>query len=1185
VGGPEVKIRLFGGLAVEVAGIDVTGLLPGRKGRAALAFMAVRHPTGATRDELVDVLWPEKRPADPRANLRTLLSRVRDAVGSDALEDGRGLRIVINELASDLAQARSYVGAASSDRDARRAESAVANARAAVDIMDRPFLPELDGEWLDRTRRDLDRELSEMLCCIADMGSLAGGDLGDEAIAAARELVERDGYLERSHGLLMLALARRGEAAEALRVFEGVRRQLVEELGTSPGPDLQTLHAAILREEDLSGGAADSSPVGWSPADVPIPPPVAAAADRAFIGRTREVRLLATSGDSEEGGRFLTVAGPPGIGKSRLITQAALQVGGSGQIVLFGRCDEDVTGPYQPFVEALRHLMRPLSPTEISNLLDRAQVDLARILPELRQGETTSSEEPDAERYRLFEAVASVLRRLAHTSPVLLVLDDLHWADRPTQLMLLHVERAVRDLPVNIVIAYRNTVADQREGFRDLLADIRREREVVAMTLDGLGDAELREMVAAEFDSALPEPVLEMIGSRTGGNPLLARELSRDLLQHHDAGRGWPDDKQLRAWPVPEGIQQLTMRRLAAYSGADRDLISRAASLGRVVRPTELAVTAEVSLPVALALLERVTDAGFLVDRRSEPGAFAFAHPLIRDAIVASMSPTRLAHMHLENAQRLERHWTGPALELHLHELAHHRVAAAGAGLEVEDAVNWLERAAWQAERQLAYEASALHYSRALELLGEDSVSRRRRASLLLGLAAAHWRSGHRDDSRAARAAAFDIATHLDDADLMATAAIGHERYFELTSFEPDEHSMARQALARLPDESAGRRAQLLARLSRIDHWTGDRTLTTAVASEAVRLARDAGGGEVLADALNALLLAYRVPGTPIHARLATASELIELGRDLGMDERRLEGEAHRLLAIVEGGRTTEIRGAVERFGRIAEGVRQPFWMYFRQAWAATFAFNEGHLDRSERFAETATATATGARSDAADFSASATVQRMVEQGRAGEVADLASQFVTAGIHGGVWRAGVAMVLARSGRADEARASLGELIGTDRIRLPRDVLWGMGACLLADAAHAVGDRDAARTIYRELEPRPLWIAMAGSARGFLLVSQRLGQLAQVLGDHSRALAHLAEARRQGQDLSAGLIVAWADVESAATLLDRGAPDDVARADVLLATVEGFAKGRGLGLIEQRITALRAGSPSGLAFAL
>jgi DNA-binding SARP family transcriptional activator/tetratricopeptide (TPR) repeat protein len=1184
LGGPEVNIRLFGGLTVEVAGVDVTGMLPGRKGRAALAFMAIRHPTGATRDELVDVLWPDKRPADPRANLRTLLSRVRDALGPDALEDGRALRIAPDGLATDLAQARSAVAAASSDRDARRAERAVGHARAAVDIMDRPFLPDLDGDWLDRTRRDLDRDLSEMLCCIADMGSLAGGDLGDEAIAAARELVERDGYLERSHGLLMLALARRGEAAEALRVFESVRQQLIDELGTSPGSDLLTLHAAILREEDLGGGSAAGSPAPWSPADVPLPPPVAAAAERAFIGRGRELRMLEELGDSEGHGQIVTVAGPPGIGKSRLITQAALRAGRADHIVLFGRCDEGADVPYQPFVEALRHLLRPWSATEVEDLLDRAQADLARILPELSRGETFSSDEPEAERHRLFEAVVSVLRRLAHTSRVLLVIDDLHWADRPTQRMLLHIERAVRDLPVSIVIANRNTVADQREGFRDLLADIRREREVVAITLDGLGDAELRAMVSAEFGGGLPDSLVEVIGSRTGGNPLLARELIRDI-QHHHGGRGWPDDQQLRMWPVPEGIQQLTMRRLAAFSSTDRDLIGRAASLGRVVRPTELAATANEPLTVALALLERAADAGFVVDRLSEPGAFAFGHPLIRDAIVASISPTRLAHMHLENAQRLEQHWTGPSLELHLPELAHHRVAAAAAGLEVEAAVDCVEKAARHAERQLAYEASAVHYSRALELLADNPASRRRRASLLLALAAAHWRSGHRDDSRVARREAFDIAIHLDDAELMAAAAIGHERYFELTSFEPDEHAMARQALSRLPDQPTGRRAQLLARLSRIDHWTGDRTLTTTVATEAVRLARDAGGGEVLADALNALLLAYRVPGHPIHARLMAASELIELGRDLDMDERRLEGEAHRLLAIVEGGRTTEIRGAVERFGRIVEGVRQPFWVYFRQAWAATLAFNEGNLDRAERLAEIATATATGARSDAADLGASATVQRMVEQGRASEVFDLTSEFVTAGVHDGVWRAGVALVLARAGRSDEAKACLRQMVGADRIRLPMDVLWGMGACLLADAAHAVGDQDAARTIYRELEPRPRWIAMAGTARGFLLVSQRLGLLAQVMGDHSRALAHLAEARRQGQDLSAGLIVTWADLESAATLLDRGAPEDVTRAHVLLAAVERFAEGRGLGLIEQRITALRAGSLSGPAFAI
>lgn len=1186
MGGPEIQIRLFGGLTVEVGGADVTGMLPGRKGRAAVAFLAMRHPTGATRDEFVDVLWPDTRPADPRANLRTLLSRIRDAMGSGALEDGRTLRLAVDNLDTDLARAQAAVVAACSDQDARRAERAVSHARAAVDILDRPLLPELDGEWLDRMRRSLERDLSEMLCCIADMGSLAGGDLGDEAIAAARELVERDGYLERGHTLLMLALARRGEAAEALRVFERVRLQLIDELGTSPGLELQALHTAILREEDLSAGADDVASDGWGQQDIPLPPPVAAATERTFVGREQELATLTMSGEPGRGGRVLTVDGPAGIGKSRLITEAASQAGKSGHVVLFGRADEDLMVPYQPFVEALRHLLRPLPRADVEKLLGRSLNDLARIIPELASVTPSPvAEDPDAERYQLFEAVASVLRRLAQAAPVLLVLDDLHWADRPTQLMLVHVERAVRDLGVSFLIAHRSTAADHAEGFGDLLADIRRERDVTTIALDGLDDSELRELVAAEIDGTPPERLVEVVKGRTGGNPLLARELTRDLLERHDQTSEWPAAAALQEWPVPEGIRQLTLRRLAVLSDAERDLIARGATLGRVVRPTELAIAAAVGPPDALHVLERATNAGLFVDRRSEPGAFAFAHPLIRDAIVASISPTRVAHMHLENAHRLEQHWDGPDIDLHLPELAHHRVAAAAAGLEVAAAVEWAERAARHAEHQLAHEASASHYSTALDLLLDEPATRPRRATLLIGLAAAQWRAGRRQDSVVSRRAAFEIATQLDDPELMAAAAIGHERYFELKRFQADEDSMTREALARLPSHPTARRAQLLARLSLVDHWTGDRSLTSAVASHAVLMARDTGDREVLADALNAQLLAYRAHRHSIHGRLNTAAELIEIGQELGLAERRLEGEAHRLIALVEGGRTTEIRAAVERFGRIVQGVRQPFWIYFWQAWAATLAFIEGHLEQSAQLADLAATTATGARADAADGLAAATVQRMVEQGRAAEVADLASQFVAEGIHEGVWRSGVTMVLARAGRADEARVRLHKLVGPDRIRLKRDVLWSMGACLLADAAHAIGDQGAARTIYRELEPGPRWIAMAGTGRGFLPVSQRLGQLAQVMGDHPRALAHLADARRQGQDLSAGLIVAWADLESAATLLDRGAPEDVSRAEVLLTSVERFADGRGLGLIAQRITALRDGAPDGLAFAI
>ena len=1180
---PRIQIHLFGTFAVEVDGVDVTAQLPGRKGRAALAYLAVQ-PEGASRDEFVTVLWPDKRPADPRANLRTLLSRIRDAIGNEALEDDRRLRLVTESLSLDLADARAHLEEAVAHRDARRVEGAVEHARAAVDILDRPFLPDVEGEWIERIRRGLDRDLCDMLACIADMGSLAGGDLGDEAIAAARELVERDGYLERSHGLLMLALARRGESAEALRVFESLRQQLLDELGTSPGPDLQALHTAILREESLTGDTRSGKERTWNPQDFTPPPPVVAIGEQIFVGRAREVELL-TDG-MKSGSGFITVAGPTGIGKSRLTIEAARRRA-DDTVVLFGRCDEGLAVPYQPFIEAVGHLLRPLSDAQVDGLLGRTRPELAKILPELGSDTPASADDTASpDRYHLFEAVSTLLRTIAEAVPLVVILDDLHWADQATQQMLRHVERSVRDVAVTLIVAHRDTPADQAPGFGELLADIRHERDVVVLDLEGLSEDEVREILETERSGPAPHELVAIVQERTGGNPLYARELTRDLLERYDADHSWPSPEELAAWPVPAGVRQLVARRLAVLQETHRQILARAATLGRVIRPEIVAVAMDVDRHEALAAFEAALGAGIVTVREGEGGSFAFAHPLIRDALVATISPARLGHLHLENAERLEEHWGADQLDAHLIELAQHRLAAAEAGLDLPGAIEWAARAAAYAEAQYAYEASISLRKRVFALLpAEDLQSRWRRTGLLLAIAAVQWRSGQREASRESRRKAFALAAQIDDTDLMTIAAIGHERYFELSTFEADEHSMTREALSRLPDGPSPQRAQLLAKLSRIDHWSGDPSLTTAVASEAVRLARDVGDHQVLAEALNALLLAYRAPGHSIQKRLDTATELIDLARRTKSPERRVEGEAHHLLAIVEAGRTRELRTAVERFGRIVEGVRQPFWIYIRQAWAATLAFIDGDLERSTQLHEIATATARGARSDAEDGGAAAIVQRVVEQGHAAAVADLTDKFVTEGVHPGVWRSGVAMVLARAGRAREARQILDEMVTPSGVRLPHDVLWGMGACLLADAAHAIGDREAAEVLYDELAATPRWIAMAGSGRGFLLVSQRLGQLAQVMGQHARALAHLAEARAQGQELSAGLLIAWAEIETAATLLDRGTPADLARAELLIASVERFAEGRGLGLIEQRIAALRSAGPQELAFAV
>lgn len=1181
-----MRIKLFDGFSVEVDGKDVTPLLPGRKGRITIAYLAAHHVEGVSREELVEVLWPVRRPAAPRANLRSLLSRIRHVLGADALIEGDRLRLA-DDIEIDLSQAVRQIVTAREARANRRAHVAVEAARNAVGILDGSMARGIDGDWIDRLRGTIDEYRNEMLACIADMGSLVGGDVGNEAIAAARELVERDGYLERSHAYLMRALVRGGERAEALRVFEALRHQLDEELGALPGPELQELHEAILRGEEVGGEACGQESVVWVSDQVPVPPEVAAAAERVFVGRDRELARLGAASGEHNGGNVIAVSGPPGVGKSLLTSRFAAQCAHSGQLVLFGRCDDGLGVAYQPFVEAIGRLVRVLPAEDVDRFFGRVAHDLARIVPDLDGAHLASSrDEPDTERYRLFEAVADVLRAVAQAAPVVLLLDDVHWSDRPTQQMLRHLVRATRDCDVAILITHRDTPTDHADGFAELLEDLVRDGDLTTVPLAGLDDEAIHTLMDAELGAQVSQSVVAAIGARTGGNPLFARELARDLRTHLSSSGAGLSDTDLRSWPVPDGIQHVVSRRCALLGEVEQELITRAATLGREVFPTDLAAAADVAEVTAMAALENATSAGLMQIRPSDPGVFTFTHPVLREAILGAISPPRHGRMHLENAQRLESLWRHGEGEQQVARLAHHRLAAAEAGLEVATAIDWLDKTAAHLEQTLAYEVSAALYTRALALLGDSQTQRGKRAGLLLRLSAAQWRSGHREDSRHARHAAFDLASQLDDAELMAQAAIGHERYFEINTFEADESAMAREALTALPDRAQGLRAQVLARMSRIDHWTGDPLRTSAVAEDAVKIAHDCGDDVVLADAYNAELFAYREPSHPIPQRLDAAAELIAIGRRLGSDERRLEGEAHHLIALVEGGRTREIRPAVERFGRIVQGVRQPFWVYYRHAWATTLAFIEGDLDRSEQLHELATHTAMGARSDAAEGGAAGMLQRLVEQGQAPAVADLTAQLATTdGTHPGLWRSGIATVMARAGRVEEASAILGELVDEQGIHLERDVLWGMSACFLAEAAHAIGHRDAARIIMTELEPIPDWIAMAGSGRGFLLVSQRLGQLAQVLGDHTRALAYFNRARRQGKDLSAGLIIAWADLETAATLLDRDGPGDRARSEQLIQAVTQFAHGRGLGLIEQRIAALRGDGHSGLAFAV
>lgn len=630
----DLQVDLFGGLVVRRGGRDLAGDLPGRKGRALVACLAVNGSEGVTREEIIDILWTGRGPVDRRANLRTLLSRIRDVLGPDALDPGERLRLVIPEEAIDLTRVRSQVAAARRHRDQGRARDAACSARAAAAPLAKGLLPGVDQPWLTRLRRSFEEDLAEMLACVAEMGSVAGGVLGDDAISAARDLARIEGYLERGHAHLMRALARRGERGEALRVYEAVNRTLRDELGTPPGSELQALRATIMRgdpvgqEYDDPGSAWRTAPHGLTPAVA------AAAADPGFVGRDHELSELA--GDTEMS-RVVVVSGPVGIGKSSLLARAVVAARHAGRVVLAGRCDSMPLIDCQPFAEMFAQLLGSLTQEKRAELLSQAP-EIERLLPSALHDRRPASVAPSATDYPLLNAAGVALRWLAARTPVTVMIDDLHRADPVTHRMLRHVERDTRDLPITFLVGQRSAPAEHAPGFVEVMGDVLREREVSTIRLGGLGADEVGRLACAEAGSAVPGAVVSLVIDRAGGHPLYSREYIRNLVAARGPSGSWPSPTELRTWPVPRGIADLVDQQVAELSAGEQELLVRAASSSGALRPTGLAAAAEAGADVA-ATLDRLAAAGLVTEVPGSPGGFEFAQPVVRTILARRAEP------------------------------------------------------------------------------------------------------------------------------------------------------------------------------------------------------------------------------------------------------------------------------------------------------------------------------------------------------------------------------------------------------------------------------------------------------------------------------------------------------------------------------------------------------------------
>ena len=913
-------------------------------------------------------------------------------------------------------------------------------------------------------------------------------------------------------------------------------------------------------------------------ASVQLPGPLRLGSSYPFVGRTRELATLRALVPRlhGEGRRIALVGGEAGSGKSRLVREFAREAAADGVLVLYGACDAVVRTPYRPFVEALEQLVRGSDAAALREDLGPAGGELARLLPELPATVAGLSDpvaaDPDTERHRLHSAVGDLLAGAGRRRALLLVLEDGHWADTSTLLLLRHLARSATDARLLVLATFRDTEVDVPAELADALADLRRADDVVRLKVGGLSEDEIAEFVERAAGHEHDAPVHELasaIHALTEGNAFLVCELWRALLE---TGALVLDDGAVRLTrPIeeiatPESVREVVSQRVSRLDAATRDLLELAAVAGAEFELAVLRLAAPGGLERPDAL-EAAVRSGMVEEIPARTLAYRFTHELVRRALYDRLTALRRAELHLSvgNALEIADARSGRMLA----DLAHHFAAAAPLG-EHERAIAYNLLAAEAATAALAFEEAGTRLRTALDIGIED---RSRRAEAQLELGTAYFRAGASLDSLAAFRVAADVARELGDGELFARAAVG----FEDACWRPGISDagaleLLEEASSELAPVDSPLRVRLLAGLARALDFQGDHARAAVVRESAVSM------GRRLDDRLGVattLMRSYWSRGqTTLDEILAMLTEARDLAGALVDLELQAEAMEWRVAALMGLGQIDAAARELAVVHELVNRTRQPFMVHVAEHYGSAVALLQGRLRDAEEAAERSREW--GRLLTGRDASGIYGIQMFSvrrEQGRLSEFAPVVRVLVAgAGGGGGAWRPGLAALLAELGMVDEARHEL------DRVRREgldgfRETLWLGSLTFLADAARAVGDEAIAELVYPELLPLSGVSVMIGHGVALYGSADRyLGMLAATLGRtreaEERFLAAAALERRMG----ARTWLAHTTYEHGRTLVELGAPE---RAAPLLAEAASLAESIGMPSLLDRVLALGA----------
>lgn len=886
---------------------------------------------------------------------------------------------------------------------------------------------------------------------------------------------------------------------------------------------------------------------------------------------------------SKGSGRVVLVAGSGGIGKTRLIQELAVRAEQVGTPVLWGRCLEEAGAPaYWPWRQLIRSYLRSGADPDLAEVFGTSLADIAGIVPEVAehfklQNITAPATAGDSaqSRFRLFDAVASFWRRAAQRSPLLLMFEDLHWADATSLRLFAFLAAELEDSALLVLGTYRDTELSRQHPLFETLSDLTRSPVCQRVELTGLSVRETEEFTVAASGSAASANFVNALHMRTEGHPMYLEETLRYLFDSR-APQAFDADSDPTQWltKIPTGVREVIGKRLNRLSVSAGELLAVAACIGRnfdLHLLTQLEV--DRSEDELLAVLEEALQER-LIEVMPETQQFRFSHDLIRETLYDEMLGLRRSRLHLRIGELLEQRLGGDDAST-WPQLAYH-FSEAGRGAAAK-ALDYAKRAAEHAASLLAFEEAARLYRMALQLIQRHfTTDLSQRCAVLLALAdAQRW-----FEAPAATAARYRQAAELARQDGLTTrfarAAIGFSRCSTQASQSGEAAvAMLLEAIA-LHEDDDSLQVELTSRLC-VAYVYCDRADEAVQAHRrAEALARRIGDTRGLYLALASIASAGYWPEL-LTQRVAAADEAWAIAEDLDLPERTVDLLAFYLCDLVRVGDVGRLTHILEQGLRLTERRRAYYWLSICRHVEVLVRIGEGRFEDAEVAAVRALEEGRKVEEDRAVGAYGMLMFCLRrEQGRLSEALPILRRFLHDAPRANHWRPGLALIYAELDMREQCRAEFDSMPWQRASLPPTDGAQMTIVTFLAEACIYLGDLERAALLYGLLKGHAGANVLADSSGPCLGSTDRLlGSLATVMGKWDVAQAHFEAALVMDSQTGWRVWLAHSRYRYALMLHSRGAAGDAQRAQTLLAEALADSTALGMMALRPRIEALSA----------